>query len=149
MGVWLSWPLWLPLWHEGHVNKPVDGLRGVTRGVEREHVSLRWGYVPAQGLNEGGQGGTVPRAPNHCVGSRKLPTMLQVHSSIHYPTMLQVLSSIHYIHYFNTLRVHKTLGSNVGASNLLLVSGAIYLGTPLLPSENWAAIEERCCRIPF
>jgi len=66
-----------------------------------------------QGRNEGGKGGTIPRAPNYYGGRKVL-------------TMSQVVSSIEYIFF------RKTSGSNVGASHLLLASGAISnLVTPL------------------
>jgi len=60
-----------------------------------------------QGRNEGCKGGTIPRAPNHCGGRRKVPTMSQVLSSIQY-------------NYFR-----KISDWNIGASILLLAPGAI------------------------
>jgi len=41
-------------------------------------------YGDTQGRNEGGKGGTIPRAPNHCGGRRKVLKLPQVFSSIQY-----------------------------------------------------------------
>jgi len=60
-----------------------------------------------RGVTRWGQGGAIPRAPNHCGRRRKVPTMSQV------------LSSMQYICF------RKTSGSNMGAPNLLLAPGAI------------------------
>jgi len=40
--------------------------------------------VPGRGVTRGGKAGAIPRAPNHCGGSRKVPTMSQVLSSTAY-----------------------------------------------------------------
>jgi len=57
----------------------------------------------AQGRNDGGKGGTISRAPNHCGVVEKSQAFL----------------SIQYICF------RKTSGSNMGAPNLLLAPGAI------------------------
>jgi len=67
-------------------------------------LSLRCG----QGRNEGGKGSTIPLAPNHCSGRRKVPTMSQILPAIKYACF------------------RKTSDSNMGALDLLHVPGAIY-----------------------
>jgi len=57
--------------------------------------------------------GTIPRAPCHYGGAQWLQTRRKV------TTMSQSHSSIHYIYFQNIS------GSNMGAPNLLLASGAI------------------------
>jgi len=59
-----------------------------------------------KGVTSGGKRGTIPRTPNHCGGRRKVPTLSQV------------LYSIQFICF------RKTLGTNMGAPNLLLATGA-------------------------
>ena len=68
---------------------------------------------PRQGRNDGGQGGTIPRAPNPYGGAEWLWGRRKV------PTMSQVLSSIQCIWF------RKISGSNMGAPNLLLAPSAI------------------------
>ena len=70
---------------------------------------LEWS---GQGRNEGGRGGTIPQAPNHC-GGEWLRAVLKS------PAMSQALSSMQYICF------RKISGSNTGAPNLLLVPGGI------------------------
>jgi len=70
-------------------------------------------YVESRDVTRRGKKGTIPWAPNHvgslndCIGSRKLPTISQVLSSITY----------------NCFR--KSSGSNIWAPNLRLPPGAI------------------------
>jgi len=82
-----------------------------------------WKHVrrgSAQGRNEGGNGGTIPRAPNHYGGAESLrgaPNDCGLRQKV--PTVSQVLSSMEYICF------RKTSGSNMGTPNLLLALGAI------------------------
>jgi len=66
-----------------------------------------------QRRNEGIKGGTIPRAPNHCGGRRKVPTTSQV------------LSSIQYICF------RKTSGWNMGRQTCFLPRAPSSLVTPL------------------
>jgi len=64
------------------------------------------GGVMSRGVTRWGQGGTYPRAPNHCGGRCKVPAMSQVVSSI------------------QCICFRKTSGSSMGAPNFLLAPAA-------------------------
>ena len=71
------------------------------------------------GVTRGSRGLTIPRAPNHCRGRRK------------FPTMSQVLSSMQYICF------RKTSGSSMGA-----LGQTCFL--PRLPSNLVAPLMQIC-----